>query len=174
LLIRHRSPRYTLFPYTTLFRSEAQQDRFLFKLRIDFPTFADETNVLKQANKKSADRPAVEPILDLETFLAIRKAIEATTLNDDVLGYITQIVRQTRETESIQFGASTRPAIAIAKPTHALAYLAGRHYVTPDDVKVVSKPALRHRIQLSPHMELEGITVEQIVEELVGATPVPR
>lgn len=153
---------------------EAQQDRFLFKLRIDFPTFADETNVLKQAIEKSADRPAVEPILDLETFLAIRKAIEATTLNDDVLGYITQIVRQTRETESIQFGASTRAAIAIAKATQAWAYLAGRDYVTPDDVKVVSKPALRHRIQLSPHMELEGITVEQIVEELVGATPVPR
>lgn len=153
---------------------EAQQDRFLFKLRIDFPTFADETNVLKQAIEKSADRSAVEPILDLETFLAIRKAIEATTLNDDVLGYITQIVRQTRETESIQFGASTRAAIAIAKATQAWAYLAGRDYVTPDDVKVVSKPALRHRIQLSPHMELEGITVEQIVEELVGATPVPR
>src|SRR5699024_1507187 len=153
---------------------EAQQDRFLFKLRIDFPTFADETNVLKQAIKKSADRSAVEPILDLETFLAIRKAIEATTSNDDVLGYITQIVRQTRETESTQVGASTRAAIAIAKATQAWAYLAGRDYVTPDDVKVVSKPALRHRIQLSPHMELEGITVEQIVEELVGATPVPR
>src|SRR5699024_12686725 len=120
------------------------------------------------------DRLAIEPMLYLERSLAIRKAIEATTSNDDVLGYITQIVRQTRETESIQFGASTRAAIGIAKSTQAWAYLAGRDYVTPDDVKVVSKPALRHRIQLSPHMELEGITVEQIVEEPVGATPVPR
>src|SRR5699024_1751870 len=94
---------------------EAQPARLLIKLRIAFPRSADETNVLKQAIEKSADRSAVEPILDLETFLAIRKAIEATTLNDDVLGYITQIVRQTRETESIQFGASTRAAIAIAK-----------------------------------------------------------
>src|SRR5699024_17063 len=153
---------------------EAQQDRFLFKLRIDFPTFADETNVLKQAIEKSADRSAVEPILDLETFLAIRKAIEATTLNDDVLGYITQIVRQTRETESIQFVERRRARIAIAKATEARAYLAGRDYVTPDDVEVVSKPALRHRMQLSPHMGVEGITVEQIAEELVGATPVPR
>src|SRR5699024_6554987 len=153
---------------------EAQQDRFLFKLRIDFPTFADETNVLKQAIEKSADRPAVEPILDLETFLAIRNAIEATTLNDDVLCYISHLVRHTRESESIKFGPSTRAAIAIAKATQAWAYLACSDYVTPDDVKVVSKPALRHRIQLSPHMELECITVEQIVEELVGATPVPR
>jgi MoxR-like ATPase len=85
-----------------------------------------------------------------------------------------QLVRKTREAESIRFGASTRAAISIGKAAQAWAYLSGRDYVTPDDIKMVAKPALRHRIQLSPHVELEGLTVDQIIEELVGSIPVPR
>jgi len=85
-----------------------------------------------------------------------------------------QIVRSTRESESIRFGASTRAAIAMAKTAKAWAYLLERDYVTPDDVKVVAKPALRHRIQISPQMELEGMSLDQIIEELVGQITVPR
>ncbi|HEX7065249.1 MAG TPA: magnesium chelatase, partial [Bacillales bacterium] len=93
---------------------------------------------------------------------------------EDILEYIMQIVRGTRTTESIQFGASTRAGISIGKAAQSWAYLSDRDYVTPDDIKVVAKPALRHRIQLSPHMELEGVAYDQIIEELVGAVPVPR
>ncbi|WP_226670249.1 AAA family ATPase [Metabacillus litoralis] len=152
---------------------EAQQDRFLFKLLIDFPTFEDEKQVLKQVLENEMNS-SLEQILDRETFLQIRHEIEKITLSDSVLDYIMQLVRRTRETDSIQFGASTRAAISIGRAGRAWAYLSGRDYVTPDDIKIVAKPSLRHRIQLSPHVELEGATVDQIIEELVGATPVPR
>ncbi|MEH7237495.1 AAA family ATPase [Bacillus sp. JJ1562] len=153
---------------------EAQQDRFLFKLQIDFPAFDEEKNVVKQVVEQTFYNQNSTIVLDLNSFLSIRKEIEKVTLGDGVLDYIMQIVRKTRESETIRFGASTRAAISIAKAAQAWAYLAGRDYVTPDDVKLVSKPALRHRIQLSPHAELEGITIDEIIEELVGSVPVPR
>ncbi|WP_417900352.1 MoxR family ATPase [Bacillus haimaensis] len=153
---------------------EAQQDRFLFKLHVNFPTLEEETNVLKQVIEKNYDAGNVQPVLDMETFLSIRREIEMITVSESVLHYIMKIVRKTREADSIRFGASTRAGISIAKAAQSFAYLSGRDYVTPDDVKIVTKPALRHRIQLSPHTELEGSTVDQIIEELVGSIPVPR
>ncbi|THE10268.1 MoxR family ATPase [Bacillus timonensis] len=153
---------------------EAQQDRFLFKLSIDFPAFNDEKNVVKQVVEQKFYNDVASSVLDLTTFLSIRNEIEKVILGDGVLDYIMQIVRKTRESETIRFGASTRAAISIAKAAQAWAYLAGRDYITPDDVKLVSKPALRHRIQLSPHAELEGITIDEIIEKLVGSVPVPR
>lgn len=153
---------------------EAQQDRFLFKLHVDFPSFEEEKNVLKQVIEKNLGEDMVSTVLDMDTFMMIRKEIEQVTVEDNVLDYIMQMVRKTRDTESIRFGASTRAAISIGKAAQSWAYLAGRNYVSPDDVKMVAKPALRHRIQISPHVELEGVTVDQIIEELVGAVPVPR
>ncbi|MDN3016251.1 MoxR family ATPase [Paenibacillus sp. BSR1-1] len=153
---------------------EAQQDRFLFKLHIDFPTFEEEKDVLKKVIEKSFDETLITNVLDMDTFVSIRREIEKVTLSESVIDYIMQIVRRTRESESIRFGASTRAGISIGKAAQAWAYLNGRNYVTPDDVKITAKPALRHRIQLSPHVELEGATVDQIIEELVGSVPVPR
>ncbi|WP_138416769.1 AAA family ATPase [Aquibacillus sediminis] len=154
---------------------EAQQDRFLFKLHVDFPSLEEETIVLKQVMTGSfGEKNNLEPVMDLETFKNCRQQVEQVTLSDDILDYVMQVVRKTRETESIRFGASTRAAISIARAARAWAYIEGREYATPDDIKVVAKPALRHRIQLSPQMELEGSTVDQIIEELVGAIPIPR
>ncbi|WHY75330.1 MoxR family ATPase [Neobacillus sp. WH10] len=153
---------------------EAQQDRFLFKLNIDFPTFEEEKTVLREVIENSFDEKLVASILDIDAFLRIRKEIEKVTVSENVLDYTMQIVRKTRDTESIRYGASTRAGISIGKAAQSWAYLAGRDYVTPDDIKMVAKPALRHRIQLSPHVELEGATVDQIIEELVGSVPVPR
>ncbi|SHG00094.1 AAA family ATPase [Ornithinibacillus halophilus] len=153
---------------------EAQQDRFLFKLTIDFPSLEEETNVLKQVLEGQFTKEVLHAEMDVKTFLDIQEEIKTITLNDEVLAYIMKIVRKTRETESIHFGASTRAAISIGKAAQAWAYLSERDYVTPDDVKVVAKPALRHRIQVSPHVELEGVTNDQIIEELVGSIPVPR
>ncbi|MFC4322201.1 AAA family ATPase [Litchfieldia salsa] len=154
---------------------EAQQDRFMFKLNIDFPSFDEEVNVLKyvlEGNKVASE--VDRAVLNLETFISIRREIEEITISDSIIDYIMKIVRKTRDSESIRHGASTRAAISIGKAGQAWAYLAGRDYVTPDDVKMVSKPALRHRIQLSPHAELEGVTIDQTIEELVGVIPVPR
>jgi MoxR-like ATPase len=153
---------------------EAQQDRFLFKLKIDFPSFDEEKKVLLQVIENQFMQQSATSILDLNTFLAIRQEIERVTLGEGVLDYIMQIVRRSRESEAIRFGASTRAGISIGKAAQAWAYIHGRNYVTPDDIKMVAKPALRHRIQLSPHVELEGATVDQIIEELVGSVSVPR
>lgn len=153
---------------------EAQQDRFLFKLKINFPTFEEEKNVLKQVIENSFAEKQVSSILDMDTFLRIRNEITQVKVSDSVLNYTMQIVRKTRDTEAIRYGASTRAGISIGKAAQSWAYLAGRDYVTPDDIKMVARPALRHRIQLSPHVELEGATGDQIIEELVGSVPVPR
>lgn len=153
---------------------EAQQDRFLFKIHVDFPPFAEEKSILKNIIENNFQSSSLSAQLNMEQFLNVRKEIESVTVSDQVLDYIMQIVRKTRESETIRFGASTRAGIAIGKASQAWAYLMGRDYVTPDDVKMVAKPALRHRIQLSPHIELEGMAVDQIIEELVGQVPIPR
>lgn len=153
---------------------EAQQDRFLFKLQVDFPPFAEEKSILKKVIENGFESTLGSAQLNMEQFLSIKKEIERVTVGDNVLDYIMQIVRKTRDSETIRFGASTRAGISIGKAGQAWAYLMGRDYVTPDDIKIVAKPALRHRIQLSPHVELEGVTVDQIIEELVGSIPVPR
>ncbi|MGG3560712.1 MoxR family ATPase [Neobacillus rhizosphaerae] len=153
---------------------EAQQDRFLFKLQINFPSFEEEKKVLQQVIEKRFTENQVESFLDMNTFQTIRQEIERVTVGENVLDYIMQIVRRSRESDSIRFGASTRAGISIGKAAQAWAYIHGRNYVTPDDIKMVAKPALRHRVQLSPHVELEGANVDQIIEELVGSVPVPR
>lgn len=153
---------------------EAQQDRFLMKLNIDFPSLAEETNVLKQVMEETNTNAHEEAVMDTNTFYTIQEEIKSVRLNDDVIAYIMQMVRQTREMEAIRFGASTRAAISIAKTARSWAYLRDRSYVTPDDIKIVAKPALRHRIQLAPHAELEGKGLEEVMDELVGAIPVPR
>lgn len=153
---------------------EAQQDRFLFKLNINFPEFNEEMEVLRNVLENKLDASLMSPVMDLNDFSSIQSEIEMVTVGDGILEYIMHIVRRTRETDAIRFGASTRAGISIGKAAKAWAYLAGRDYVTPDDIKMVTKPALRHRIQLSPHVELEGAAVDQIIEELVGAVPVPR
>ncbi len=153
---------------------EAQQDRFLFKLQIDFPSLEEEINVLKHVIENKENQEQLNPVIDLDEFLTIKREIEQITIGDSVLDYIVKLVRRTRETDVLRFGASTRAALSIGRAGKAWAYLSGRDYVTPDDIKMVAKPGLRHRIQLSPHVELEGATVDQIIEELVGSIPVPR
>lgn len=156
---------------------EAQQDRFLFKLKIDFPAIEEETQVLKQVLAETRDAgelSAVGSVMEMPDFVTIQQEISAVTISEDVMNYIVAIVRSTRSSQSVRLGASTRAAISIGKASRALAYMADRDYVTPDDVKQAARPALRHRIQLSPQVELEGTTVDHIIQELVGSITVPR
>lgn len=152
---------------------EAQQDRFLFKLLIDFPELKDETQVLQQVLKDELDSLSSVSLNQEQLHLA-KQQVKEVMVQDKIANYIVEIVRKTRKQDSIQHGASTRAAIAIGKTAQAWAYLLGRDYVTPDDVKLVAKPCLRHRIRLSPYAELEGINVDEIITSLVGAVTVPR
>lgn len=152
---------------------EAQQDRFLFKLLIDFPELKDETQVLQQVLKDELDSLSSVSLNQEQLHLA-KQQVKEVMVQDKIANYIVEIVRKTRKQDSIQHGASTRAAIAIGKTAQAWAYLLGRDYVTPDDVKLVAKPCLRHRIRLSPYAELEGINVDEVITSLVGAVTVPR
>lgn len=153
---------------------EAQQDRFLFKLHIDFPAFEEEVTILRQSIEEFGNAYEQPSGMEMATFLAISKEIQDVTIDESVYKYAMSIVRKTRDTDAVRYGASTRAAIAIAKAAKSWAYLDARDYVTPDDIKAVAIPALRHRIILAPHMELEGSTHDQIIQDIVGSVPVPR
>lgn len=153
---------------------EAQQDRFLFKLIIDYPDFASEKHLLKGSLLEHRAEDVPHPTIDLSDFKQLRKEVRAVKVDDAIIEYIAQIVRKTRESDMIRLGASPRAGISIAESSKAWAFIQGRDYVTPDDVKIVVRPALRHRIIPAPHVELEGGTSDQIIQDVVASTPVPR
>ncbi|MFC4402125.1 AAA family ATPase [Gracilibacillus xinjiangensis] len=153
---------------------EAQQDRFLFKLIIDFPTLEEEIKILHLVVNEQSSPADISAMFSQEELLQTQQQIRSITISDQIADYMIKIVRKTREIENIQNGASTRAAISIAKAAQTWAYLENRDYVTPDDVKVVALPSLRHRIQLSPYAELEGSDIDETIQQLVGSITVPR
>ncbi len=153
---------------------EAQQDRFLFKLLIDYPNLEAEKKVLRQSTLYRLNEEPKESMIGLETFNNLRKQVSSVNVDELIIDYITKIVRGTRESNLTQLGASPRAGISILDSSKAWAFIEGRDYVTPDDVKIVVPAALRHRIIPAPHVELEGGTSEQIIQDVVATTDVPR
>ncbi|MDF2922075.1 MAG: magnesium chelatase [Paenibacillaceae bacterium] len=154
---------------------EAQLDRFLFKLVLDYPGEEEETAVLRGHVPFSPHKqPLMEAVLSLEDIRRKRREAAEVTVEEKVLVYITRLIRKTRELPSVVLGASPRAGIAVMMASKAWALLDNRNYVTPDDVKMVARPALRHRILLSPQAELEGMSSDQLVREVLASVPVPR
>ena len=153
---------------------EAQQDRFMMKLIVDFPDLEAETTVLSNVLEDALTTEEPKAIFTEESLEEAKQAVREVVIKEAVKQYIVEIVRKTREQEAVQYGASTRAAIAIAKTSQAWAYLAGRDYVTPEDVKNVVRPCLRHRIILSPYAEVEGTKLDHIIGSIVGTVPVQR
>ncbi len=154
---------------------EAQLDRFLFKLTMSYPSHENEKQILAKhiPNKRSHERNQ-EPLFTWEAILEKRRQLEEVVVDDSILEYITTLIRNTRETKRLLLGASSRAGIAVLMASKAWALLDNRKFVTPDDVKMVARPALRHRLILSPQVELEGGTSDHIIEETLAAIPVPR
>jgi MoxR-like ATPase len=157
---------------------EAQLDRFLFKHILDYPSRQEELEIVRrhghQTTMPSLDRFNVNPVADLETLLRIRTYVEGIHLSPELVDYIVDVVRATREHPSLQYGASPRAANMLASAVRALAVLDGRDYVIPDDVKVLAPPALRHRVVLAPGAEIEGLNADQIVGQILEQTAAPR
>jgi len=157
---------------------EAQLDRFLFKLVIEFPSEDMEMAILKQHAAKPLeaghDNTGVAKVLTPEALAESRALINSIILKDDILAYILRLVRATRESNDIAFGASTRAADAIAGAVRASAALNGRDFAIPDDVKRVITPALRHRIVLGPSAEIEGRSAVQVLENIINQIEAPR
>jgi len=157
---------------------EAQLDRFLFKLVVDFPPQDIEMEVLKahaaEPIETRANMDAQNKVMDATVLAECRSIIDGIILKDDILAYILRLVRATRENSEIAYGASTRAADAIASAARAAAALAGRDFALPDDVKRLFVPALRHRIVLGPTAEIEGRGPVQILENILDQVEAPH
>lgn len=157
---------------------EAQLDRFLFKLMVDYPSLEEETRIVaRYGQNRSATRPAdlgIAAVANPAVLAAAAQAVAAVTLADSVTDYVVRLVRATRETGDLMVGASPRAAVLLASAARARAALDGRDYALPDDVKALAGAVLRHRLMLSPAAEIEGRQVDEIVTALVEQTQAPR
>ncbi len=155
---------------------EAQIDRFLLKLSVNVPAREDEIAVLQRhaSGFDPRDLSALRPVAGPAELAAGRAAVAAVAVTPEVLGYIVDVARATRSAPSVRLGVSPRGATALLASARAWAWLSGRDYVTPDDVKALARPALRHRVQLRPEAELEGVTVDAVLDGVLATVPVPR
>ncbi|HZQ59100.1 MAG TPA: MoxR family ATPase [Acidimicrobiales bacterium] len=155
---------------------EAQLDRFLFKLVVGYPSAEDERAVLAMHDRglDPHDLSAVRPVASGADLDAARREIGAVTVDPAVQGYIVALVRATRESPSLRLGVSPRGATMLLHASKAWAWMSGRPFVTPDEVKAVAKPALRHRVQVRPEIELEGVTADGVLDGILATVPVPR
>jgi MoxR-like ATPase len=157
---------------------EAQLDRFLFKLAVGYPSVEQEQEVLARHDRgldpHDTTSAGVHPVATAGDIAAARAQIQDIRVDPNVLAYIVALARATRTAPAVTLGVSPRGAAMVLHAAKAWAWLAGRPYVTPDEVKAVVKPCVRHRIQLRPELELEGATVDGVLDGLLAAVPVPR
>jgi MoxR-like ATPase len=157
---------------------EAQLDRFLFKLSVAYPSAEQEQEVLARHDQgldpHDTAAAGIRPVATADDLAAAREQIGDIRVDPAVRGYIVALARATRSAPSVTLGVSPRGAAMVLHAAKAWAWLAGRAYVTPDEVKAVVKPCLRHRIQLRPELELEGTTIEGVLDGVLAAVPVPR
>jgi MoxR-like ATPase len=157
---------------------EAQLDRFLFKVTVDYPA-RDHERALVRLHGHRAGMPdlasfGLRPVVDLGIILQARSAVRAVELSDAVIDYIVDLVRATREDPAIRSGASPRAASMLAGASRAWAAIHGRGYVLPDDVQALAVPTLAHRMMLAPGAEIDGVTTQRVLERILHKLPVPR
>jgi len=153
---------------------EAQLDRFLLRLQLGYPNRTEEVEILKRRMERAQEDVLLQPAANGATILALQKTVEGIHVDDDVLGYVTDIVQATRVQRQIEVGASPRGSLAIFKLARARAVFHGRDYVIPDDVKEVAGPALVHRMIMKAESWVKGVDPRQIVDEILKTIPVPK
>lgn len=154
---------------------EAQLDRFLFKIEIGYPSLEDETEILtRHAARKGGQLDEISKVLNAEDIAAYRSTLTDIVVDEKLLKYIAEIVTQTRHDHAIYLGASPRASLALLNGARAFAAIQGRDFVTPEDIKFLASPVLTHRIILTPEKEMEGVSAEEVINQLVAKTEVPR
>ncbi len=157
---------------------EAQLDRFLLKINVPIPNRDEELGVLRAHHTgcDPRDRTAagVRPVATAADRAAGRAAAGRVSVTDPVLAYVVDLCRATRVSPSLELGASPRGATALLAAAKAWAWLTGRDYVTPDDVKALARPTLRHRVRLRPEAELEGVSTDAVLDAVLATVPTPR
>nr|WP_298993121.1 MoxR family ATPase [uncultured Polaribacter sp.] len=155
---------------------EAQLDRFLFKIVVDYPTAEDELEIVirEQALKNTTKDEKIETIIKDEEIINFRKLIHEVNIEENLLKYITNVVVNTRSNAQLYLGASPRATIAILNASKTFAAIEGRDFVTPEDIKKAAIPVLQHRVIVTPEREMEGVTSKQIIEQIIESVEIPR
>lgn len=158
---------------------EAQKDRFMFKLKVEYPTRDEElqlaTRLLgREAPETVLDSGSVHPVLTEDAIATMQASLENITVRDEIVSYVVELVRATRDNEAVLVGAGPRASIALVLASRARAVLEMRDFVTPDDVRALAEPVLGHRLVLRPEFEIEGLTVSELVGRVLEKVPVPR
>jgi MoxR-like ATPase len=157
---------------------EAQLDRFLFKLLVGYPSFEQESEILARHHRgldpHDIEAAGVRPVATAADLAAARVEVDRVDVEPTVLQYVVALCRATRDSPSVELGVSPRGAAALLHASKAWAWLSGRTFVTPDEVKAVAKPALRHRLLVRPELELEGVTADGLLDSVLATVPAPR
>ena len=157
---------------------EAQLDRFLFKLVVGYPDAKAEKQMLLNSQAglqtKRLDLASLKPIATVQQVLAARQAIRSVQVSEALLDYLLTLVQRTRQHPDLALGASPRSAVAWLQASKANAWLCSRNFVTPDDIKAIAPPLLRHRLIMRPEAQMDGLKVDGLVASLLGQVPVPR
>ncbi|MEL7251323.1 MAG: MoxR family ATPase [Bacteroidota bacterium] len=155
---------------------EAQLDRFIVKINIDYPSLNEEQAILRRfrSDFRMQQQEQVQPVLDSAAIQDCRTIVEKIFIKDELLDYIATIVHETRQNGDLFLGASPRASLAIMKMSKAIAAINGRDFVTPDDIQEVAYPVLNHRIILTPEREMEGYATRDVIEEIIKKIGVPR
>jgi MoxR-like ATPase len=155
---------------------EAQLDRFLFKIAVRYPTLEQEVDILSGHQARKGSPPAGETVqvLTAEEISGYRKKVHDVHVESNLLRYIAQIIQETRDSPALFLGASPRASVAILNGTKAYAAIHGRDFITPEDIKTIALPVLRHRVILTPDKEMEGVTSDEVIQQIIDKIEVPR
>src|SRR4051794_37993879 len=152
---------------------EAQLDRFLLRVTVGYPSDDDEVTMLGRRIDRRTESITLRPVIDRERLVEMQDAIEDVHVSEPVRRYIVDVVRATREATQLQVGSSPRGSLALLTAARARAVIAGRDFVTPDDVKVLAPAALAHRVSLRPELWVRGVRTEQVIDQCLTSVPVP-
>lgn len=155
---------------------EAQLDRFIFKIKVDYPTLEDEVKIIQTHHERKGEKPQtlIKPILNAQDLADYKTKIQSVLVEEKIIKYIAELVSKTRNHPHLYLGGSPRASIAILNTAKSFAAINGRDFVIPEDVKKALIPVLNHRIILTPEREMEGMTTENVVEMIVQSVEVPR
>jgi MoxR-like ATPase len=155
---------------------EAQLDRFIFKIKVDYPSLDEEIKIIESHHQRQGEQPQtlVKVVLNASDLQDYRKKTQAVIVEEKIIRYIGEIVSKTRNHPHLYLGGSPRASIAILNTSKAFAAMSGRDFVTPEDVKKALNPVLNHRIILTPEREMEGMTTENVIEMIVQSVEIPR
>lgn len=155
---------------------EAQLDRFLFKINVPYPTLEQEASILSRLHSIGHAQvlDSIQPVLTAERIDVVRKLVKQIVVEDKLLQFIAQITVTTRSHKSIFLGASPRASLALLNAAKAIAAMNGRDFVIPDDIVLVAPPVLRHRLLLTPDKEMEGVTADDVIQQVIHSLEIPR